>query len=405
MKLSLEFGRELGMKLGTKLSMKAVALLQPKRWRWLRWSLAALLGAAGVCLGVVGCADVGYLAQSASGHVRLMAAAKPVPDWLADPAAPQALKDKLALTQRMRDFAVTELHLPDNSSYRRYADLGRSAAVWNVAAAPELSLQLHTWCFPVTGCVGYRGYYQEADAQALASQLRAQGLEAVVYPVPAYSTLGKLEWLGGDPLLNTFIQRSELELARLIFHELAHQVVFAPGDTAFNESFATAVERLGGQRWLTAEHGEQQALAQQQASAQAEQRRSEFRALTAKYRSALQTLYQSAQPEAQKRLEKAQLMQAMREEYAQLKRSRWAGFAGYDAFFAQANNASLAMQAAYLQHVPAFELLFAQAGQAFAPFYAQVRRLAVLPQNERNAALRELVKTPLTPSTPQRPLD
>jgi predicted aminopeptidase len=207
------------------------------------------LAAGTVCL-TSGCSSIGYLAQSVGGHVNLLNSARPVADWLGEPATPEPLKAKLALTQRIRDYAVTELKLPDNHSYRAYADLKRNAAVWNVAAAPELSLKLQTWCYPVVGCVGYRGFYDLAEANAEGQKLRDQGFEVTVYPVPAYSTLGKMEWLGGDPLLNTFIGWHEVELSRLIFHELAHQVAFAQGDTMFNESFATSVERLGGERWL-----------------------------------------------------------------------------------------------------------------------------------------------------------
>ena len=125
-----------------------------------------------------------------------------------------------------------ELGLPDNASYNAYADLHRPAAVWNVVAAPPYSLTLKTWCFPVAGCVGYRGYYHEADARAEAAALRAQGLETAVYPVPAYSTLGWMNWAGGDPLLSTFIGYPEGELARIVFHELAHQMLYVPGDTS-----------------------------------------------------------------------------------------------------------------------------------------------------------------------------
>ena len=209
----------------------------------------ALMAMALLSAGCASTSGVGYYWQSVTGHLRLMQAARPVDAWLADAQTPPNLKDRLALAQRIRAFAVTELALPDNASYHRYADLQRRAAVYNVVAAPTLSLTLQTWCFPVAGCVGYRGYYREADARAFAAGLD-RGLEVAVYPVPAYSTLGWMNWAGGDPLLNTFIRQPEGELARLLFHELAHQVVYAKDDTTFNESFATAVERLGVQRWL-----------------------------------------------------------------------------------------------------------------------------------------------------------
>ena len=343
---------------------------------------ATLIATAAVCT-TSGCSTLGYYAQSARGHVELVAAARPVADWLADPATPAPLRARLELSQRIRDFAVAELGEPDNASYRRYADLQRPAAVWNVVAAPELSLELKTWCFAVVGCVGYRGYYRQADADAEAAALRATGLEAIVYPVPAYSTLGKLpgRWFA-DPLLNTFIDYPEGSLARLVFHELAHQVAFAPGDTDFNESFATAVEQLGAARWLE-RHGSAATRAAHESS---EQRREDFRRLTTAYRDELQALYTSAAGSDDKRAGKARLFGVMRADYANLK-VRWGGYAGYDGWFAGANNASLGVLAAYNDRVPAFLLLFEREGRDFARFYAEVQRLAALPAEQRRRAL------------------
>jgi predicted aminopeptidase len=352
----------------------------------MRWSLIGI-GALAVAavLATAGCSSLAYYAQSVNGHLALVQSAKPVPDWLADPQTPPELRARLELSQRIRDFAVTELKEPDNASYRRYGDLKRGAAVWNVVAAPELSLKLHTWCFPVVGCVGYRGYYTKADADAFAAGLRGQGLEVSVYAVPAYSTLGKLprlDWLA-DPLLNTFIDYPEGELARLIFHELAHQVAYAQGDTVFNESFATAVERIGGARWL-AEHASAQARTDYE---RYDGRRQDFRALTGRYRDELDKLYTSAASDADKRAAKTALMQRLRADYAALKAERWGGFSGYDAWFARANNAAFGVLAAYNELVPAFERLYEREGRDFGRFYAEVRRLAALPYAERRAAL------------------
>lgn len=238
-------------------------------------------------LSVTGCANTAYLLKSASGHLQLLQAAGPVDDWLAEESTPPALKQRLLLAQEIRRFAVTTLHLPDNASYQCYAQLPRRAVVWNVVAAPAYSLTLKTWCFPVTGCVGYRGYFDEQEAQQQAGALRTEGLEASVYGVPAYSTLGWMNWLGGDPLLSTFIQYPEDELARMVFHELAHQVVYVKDDTAFNESFATAVERLGSTAWLAS-----RATPGAQAEyADFDSRRRAFRALTASTRQKLKDIY------------------------------------------------------------------------------------------------------------------
>ncbi|MEO8836578.1 MAG: aminopeptidase [Caldimonas sp.] len=353
------------------------------------WSIgglaaATLLAGAAVCA-TSGCSTIGYYAQSATGHLDLVEAARPVPQWLADPATPPPLRARLELSQRIRDFAVSALDEPDNQSYRRYADLHRSAAVWNVVAAPELSLVPQTWCFWIVGCVGYRGYYDEASADAFAAGLRGQGLDVAVYPVPAYSTLGRLPtggWLA-DPLLNTFINYPEGELARLIFHELAHQVAFAPGDTLFNESFASTVEVIGAERWL-AERATADARAEY---ARTEARRADFRALTSRYRDELAALYASRASDDAKRVGKAEVLARLQADYAAMKATRWDGYAGYDAWFARANNAAFGVLASYTGLVPAFERLYAREGRDFGRFYAEVRRIAALPLAERRAAL------------------
>lgn len=335
-----------------------------------------------LALSLTGCADTRYYWQSAAGHLQLMQAARPIESWLADSASPPALQQRLRLAQDMRRFAVTELHLPDNASYHRYADLKRRHVVWNVVAAPEFSLTLKTWCFPVAGCVGYRGYFSESDAQAEAQAQRAAGLEASVYGVPAYSTLGWMNWLGGDPLLNTFIFYPEGEVARLLFHELAHQVVYVPDDTAFNESFATAVERLGGALWLAQQAGPQA----RQAYAEFDARRQQFRQLARNTRERLQQVYTIDGPQAAARPSQAalkhQVMQDFRAAYGELKAS-WGGYGGYDAWVAQANNAAFGAQAAYDALVPGFEALFVREGRQWPAFYDAVRKLAERPGKER----------------------
>lgn len=334
------------------------------------------------------CADAGYYLQSVSGHLQLLQAARPVDQWLGDDATEPLLKQRLALAQRIRRFAVTDLKLPDNDSYQRYADLQRRAVVWNVVAAPAWSLTLKTWCFPVTGCVGYRGYFDEAEARAQALRLQNEGWEVSVYGVPAYSTLGWLNWAGGDPLLNTFIRYPEGELARMIFHELAHQVLYVPDDTLFNESFATAVERLGGERWLAA-HG---SGAARQEYAALEARRREFRALSQAMRTRLTDIYKQKEAlalDSQASLAiKNRAFEEFRRDYQQLK-SRWGGYSGYDAWVADANNAALGAQAAYAEQVPAFEALFERSGRDWLRFYDAVRQLARLPAQERTQALRK----------------
>ncbi len=384
------------------------------------WRSGGLALAA--ALGLGGCANVptpeaapagdrlAYYWQSTAGHLRLLAAARPVPDLLQDARTPQALRDQLALAQRIRRFATQALALPDNGSYTRYTDLYRTAAVWNLVAAPPLSLQLQTWCFPVTGCVGYQGWFDEARAQQEAGRLRAHGLDVAVYPVPAYSTLGWSNWLGGDPLLNTFIGSGEGELARLLFHELAHQKVYVKGDTAFNESFATAVERLGVARWIEwrareaevsrASPGGVVAESVRRAYEEGERRRAEFRTIKQVARESLARAYAEPGLSVEERLaRKAQTLAQLREDWRGL-RARWGGdparFARTDRWIEEANNASLGAEAAYDVWVPAFEALFARevgAGADWRPFYTAVQRLAALPRPARDRALEELLRT------------
>ncbi len=357
--------------------------------------LSALFAIVLIVFCMSGCGHLGYYWQNTQGHLAVMNAAKPVQEWLSDPQTSEATKRRLQLAQRIREFASKNLALPDNASYRRYADLRRAAVVWNVVAAPPYSLQLKTWCFAVVGCVGYRGYYSEADAAAEAERVKAEGLEVNVYGVAAYSTLGYMNWLGGDPLLSTFISYPEGELARMIFHELAHQVLYVKDDTMFNESFATAVERLGGQQWLAA-HGSEAAQNEYEAF---DSKRREFRALALRSRQRLAQIYKQNSPDAgihtashaihSIAMQKQQAMQQMHAEYAQLK-ANWGGFAGYDRFMAQANNASLGALAAYDELVPQFEAVFEKQGNNWPAFYQAIQQLTPLPKDERRAALARL---------------
>jgi len=340
-----------------------------------------LLSAALAGLMLAGCATVGYYGQAAHGHLALMAAARPVPDLLADPTTPEALRERLAKAAAIRHYASADLGLPENRSYTAYADLKRPAVVWNVFATPELSLELKTWCYPVLGCAGYRGYFEPAAAEALAAELRSTGHDVNVAPVPAYSTLG---WFP-DPLLNTFIYASDAELARLVFHELAHQVIYVSDDTVFNESFATAVEREGVRRWLAA-HGDER---QRAAWAAYQARREDFLALLLAYRSRLEEVYSSSAGVEDKRVAKAAAFADLQREYRLLRDGRWKGYAGYDRFFQQKlGGAHLAAIGAYNDLVPAFEALLAESGGDLPAFYAEVRRLGALDRSSRTAELR-----------------
>ena len=335
--------------------------------------LALLIPALGGC---------GYYGQSIRGQWELISKRQSSAAVLADPQTPAVLRKKLRRVQQIRHFASAQLALPDNGSYRDYADLGRPFVVWNVFAARPLSMRLETWCFPVAGCVGYRGYFDEAEARAYAATLVAQGLETHVAGISAYSTLG---WFD-DPLLNTVLGRSEARLAGLIFHELAHQRVYVPDDTAFNEAFATAVEQEGVRRWL-AQNGDAQ---QKVEDARFRRRQNDFVDLVTGTRDRLAALYASELPEAKKYARKAQLIGELRTGYAALKR-RWGGYAGYDAWFSgPLNNPQLAAVTTYRDGVPGFQALLREQGGDLEAFYRAVEALGELPAEERQARLQSL---------------
>jgi predicted aminopeptidase len=340
---------------------------------WIALLLAPLLA---------GCETMGYYSQAIRGHLDVLAAARPIDAWLADPATPEALRARLEVARAIRRFASRELGLPDNAVYTSYAELGRRYAVWNVFAAPEFSLEPRRECFAFAGCVSYRGFFAEAEARAHAERLRGEGFDVFVAGVPAYSTLG---W-SADPLLSTFIHDRDAQLARLVFHELAHQVVYARDDTAFNESFAVAVEEEGVRRWLES-IGNRVEL---QAFREAQARRGELAALIGAARERLAALYRERLEAADMRARKRAGYARLQAEYQTLKQ-RWGGFAGYDFLIgAHTNNALLASFAVYTQHVPAFRRLLEEERGELARFYERVGELAALPREARTGALQAL---------------
>jgi len=343
----------------------------------------ALLLAATLAAAVAACGQIGYYGQAIGGHLELMRTRVPIDGLVRAPATDPDLRVRLAEVQSIRDFATRDLGLPDNGSYRSYADLGRPYVVWNVFAAPELSLRAKDWCMLMVGCVSYRGYYDQRAAEQLAAELRQDGYDTFVAGVPAYSTLGHFD----DPVLNTFLQRGTLATARTVFHELAHQLVFVPGDTRFNESFATAVEEEGLRRWLR-EHGSDELRA---ADATLRQRRAAWLALLQSYRQRLAVLYATELPPAEKRAAKTALFVALRSDRTAL-RAGWGGHGGDErGGDDDLNNAGLASLALYTELVPAFEQLLASQDHDLPRFYREVAGLAALAASERHAALRALL--------------
>jgi predicted aminopeptidase len=344
---------------------------------------AARLLAAGLVVLASGCTSLDYYFQAAGGQLDLWRRARAIEDVMGDAGTPPGLKEKLARVIEIREFASRELALPENASYRRYADLGRRYVVWNVFATPEFSLKPEQWCFPVAGCVGYRGYFAEADAMRFATRLATEGRDVFVSGVPAYSTLG---WFA-DPVLNTFVHYPDVQIARLVFHELAHQVAYVRDDTVFNESFAVAVEREGLRRWLARDGSEQDRNLYRLMN----ERRAGFLRLIETYRGRLDALYRGALAPEAMRGEKARIFGEMEADYQRLRRE-WGGFGGYDRWFAQKpNNAHLAAVSLYTRMVPAFEALLRRDGGDLARFYESVRGLAAQPRAEREARLMSVI--------------
>jgi predicted aminopeptidase len=327
-----------------------------------------------------------YYAQAIRGHLSLWWRAQPLEALIDAPQTDPKLKDRLVLARTIRQFAAEQLALPDNGSYTRYVELGRPHVVWNVKATPELSLEPRRWCFPVAGCVAYRGFYERADAEAFAERLRAQGDDVLVAGVPAYSTLG---WMA-DPLLSSFIRYPEPDLAALIFHELAHQRLYVKGDTLFNESFATAVEIIGVRRWL-----EHRATAAEGASLLASwqarrARREAFLQLLAQARERLDRLYRSGAEPAALRAGKQAEIENLQAEWLAL-RARWGGGHGYDRWFDQdIGNAHLVSVALYTDLVPALLAMAEQYGDDLQRFYRELDALAREPAAVRSARLKAI---------------
>jgi predicted aminopeptidase len=343
-----------------------------------------LLAAAASALALAGC-GADYYFQSATGQLDLIARARPLDEVIG--TTPDArLKDRLERAREIRNYATATLGLPANGSFTRYTDLGRPFVLWNVFAAPELSLRPREWCFPVAGCVNYRGYFREDEARAEAARLKAEGWDVHVGGVPAYSTLG---WFD-DPILSSFVRYPDLELARLVFHELAHQVAYAKDDTTFNESFAVAVEEAGLAKWIASRPtAEAQKLAAERE--RGDRLRAEFRRIVRHGRASLAAVYATDAPPEAKRLAKREAFEAMRVAYADAKAGD-PGLAAFDRWFAGEggagpNNASLISMGLYSDNVPAFRAILAQEGGDLPRFYARVREIATLGRAERHAVL------------------
>lgn len=345
--------------------------------RWLVSIFASVL-----VLQVTGCSTLGYYLQAIDGHARLMHRSQDIDGLLRQGTVDDPLRDKLQRVLEIRAFASRELALPDNGSYRAYAALERDAVAWALAATPEFSLDPLQWCYPIIGCASYRAYFDRQDAKREARRLGAEGRDVAVEPVPAYSTLG---WFD-DPLPSTVLNWPAPLLAGLIFHELAHQQLYVADDSAFNESFATAVERAGIRSWLEYS-GDARALRDWEQRVQRDQA---FLGLLRRARGRLEKLYGRALPVDELRALKRAEFLLLEQDYAALS-ADWGQGVQYDAWFERPpNNARLALIQTYEKWVPAFEVLLRRQDGDFAAFFRAARDLAELPPAQRESRLQVL---------------
>ena len=363
--------------------------------KW-RFKIGLAIFTLAVLFGLSACESIGFYSQVVKGHSQIMLKREPIEQVVKRPTTERALREKLSLITSARAFAVDTLKLPDNGSYTQYVDTGRRYVVWNVVATEAFSIWPVEHCFPVAGCVSYRGYFKKAAAQAYANQLKAKGYDVTISGASAYSTLG---WFS-DPVLNTMLYRSDLGLAGLVFHELSHQQVYKAGDTAFNESFATTVELAGIKAWAVAQQSalkdsqdalvlNQKNLAQYKAQ---KEKNAEVVQLILKYRNKIGQSYQKIDPRniEQLAVAKEQGFAELREAYKKLRESG-GGSPGYDQWFeSPINNASLVLFGDYHGWVIAFDALLEQSGHDWTRFYESVEALAQLDKVSRRKKLEAL---------------
>ena len=331
-------------------------------------------------LAISGCTSTMYLLQAAHGEWHVMHSRRPIVQVIDDPQTPETLIRELAEVRDARSFASRELKLPDNDSYRTYVKIDRPYVVWNVVAAPALSVYPKEWCFPIAGCVAYRGYFSEKRARDFASGLKKRGYDVVIEGVPAYSTLGKLP----DPVMSTMMRYGSDELAAMIFHELAHQLLYTQNDSRFNEAFAVTVEDEGLRRWL--QYRGQTAGIRALRKQRAEDR--QFLVLLRHTRDRLALLYASEAPRGEKLRDKQQIFTELAADIRTLERRLGVHSPLYEEWMDDGlNNAELASVGTYFDCVPGFERLLQQEDGSLPRFYDAARELARKPRSVRDTEL------------------
>jgi len=353
----------------------------------------ALVALIGLAVLLSSCGTIGYYSQAVGGHLKLMSAREPIDELLSSESTDPELKKKLQTLVDARQYAVDKLKLPDNESYDTYAATGRAYVTWNVVAAEEFSLRPKTWCFPVAGCVNYKGYFAEEDAYAYAKQLMDENLDVNVGGATAYSTLG---WFN-DPVLDTMLRGRDTRFVGILFHELAHQLLYIKDDSNFNEAFASFVEQEGVRIWLR-DRNESDRIEQfdQQLA-----RGADFSELLKTGRSKLVALYKEDVDDGVKRAKKQAVIDELKSDYQALKEESWGGYSGYDRWFSRdINNAHLLAVATYRKLVPAFAAMYVEADRSLPAFYAKAKEIAALPTEERNLLMNDYLERNVDLSSP-----
>lgn len=325
------------------------------------------------------CNTVHFYAQAARGQWDILHRARPFDEVLADAKSSPELCRKLRLVQQLRDYAQHTLHLPVDKQFHDYSDLQRPFVVWVVFAAPEFSVEAKTWWYPLVGKLKYRGFFNEAEAKATGEQLKREGFDVHVGGTDAYSTLG---WFR-DPVLNTFLRRTDADLAELIFHELTHARVFLSGDTDFNEALATAFAQNATRRWLRDTH---QDAALRKYEADSAKDREIVKLLLATRDALKHEFATSTDPATTKRA----CFTQMNKRYEAI-RQHWRGDSRYDRYFAlPMNNARLNSVATYFDLVPEFERLLDACKSDPETFFARLEAMKSMNKKQRLEHLRDV---------------
>jgi len=349
------------------------------------------------------CAGPGYYLQAVSGQWKLLRARRDVDTLLADSSTPPALVQQLTTAEQILTFAKTELDLPSGKSYSTYVDIGRDTLVWNVIATEEFSLKPQQWCFPIAGCVPYRGYFKEQKARRFARKLRHKGKDVVVSPSPAYSTLG---WFK-DPLLNTMLNGPDVQLADYLFHELAHQRLYVKGDGRFNESYASFVARAGVSAWLKSLQRLDDVRQWQHRPRAAKA----LNSLLSTVRAQLQAVYRSDATVSVKRQKKSAIFLSLARAGKQSGNAQGGGRNYFSSWFEPPlNNAKLALFNTYEGQQCVFEQLFRQVGENMREFHRRAEQLAKQGKSAREKWLNQICTSDPAPGngtigalTPSKP--